>query len=195
MGLFARHFLDRHDRATELLVQLDHLRQDTVTLEIQAQVVGQHYGERLVADQRAAGEDGMAEALHLDLTGVGKGALIQQATDADQVFLLVGIANLMLQLVADVEVVFDRPLAATGDDGDFIQAGVQRLFNGILDQRLVHHRQHFLGHRLGRRQKTGAVTGRREETLLDHLGEALQVGGFWVRSLIRPLAPYNRCPV
>jgi hypothetical protein len=52
--------------------------------------------------------------------------------------------------------VFDRGLAAAGDEDELGNAGRLRLFHRVLDQRLVHHRQHFLRHRLGRRQKPGA---------------------------------------
>ena len=168
VGLFRRHFLDRHDGAAELVVQLDHLLQHAVAFEVQAQIVGQDHGERLVADQRTTGEDGVAEALHLHLAGVGEGALVDQPTDADQVLFLVGVADLVFQLVADVEVVFQRTLAAAGDDADLGKAGFQRLLHRVLDQQLVHHRQHFLGHGLGGREETSAVTGGREKTFLDH---------------------------
>jgi hypothetical protein len=40
-------------------------------------------------------------------------------------------------------------------------------FHGILNQRLVHHRQHFLRAGLGRRQETRAETGDREDCLLN----------------------------
>jgi len=146
---FRRHFLDRHDRATELVVQLDHLRQDRIAIEVDAQVVCQHHGERLVTDQRTAAEDRVAEAFHFDLAGVGERALVDQAADADQILLLVGVANLVLELIADIEVVFQRTLAASGHHRDFGQARGQCLFDPVLDQGLVHHRQHFLGHGFG----------------------------------------------
>lgn len=72
------HFLNGDDGAAELFVELDHLGQYAVAIEIQAQVIGQHHGESLVADQRAPGEDGVAKPLHCDLAGVGKGALVDQ---------------------------------------------------------------------------------------------------------------------
>src|SRR5690606_17860103 len=130
--------------------------------------IGQDHGEGLVADQRTTTEDGVAQAFHLDLAGVGKGALVDQAADADQVLLLVGAPNLVFQLVADVEMVLQGALAATGDHGDLGQPGLECLLDAILDQRLVDDRQHLLGHGLGGRQKASAVTGSREQTFLDH---------------------------
>ncbi|MNR54716.1 hypothetical protein D3C85_1749490 [compost metagenome] len=74
----------------------------------------------------------------------------------------------MLQFVADVEVVLERALAAAGHDGYFAEAGVQGLFNAVLDERLVHHWEHFLWHRLGGRQEASTVTGGGEQAFLDH---------------------------
>ncbi|MNY56170.1 hypothetical protein D3C86_1922220 [compost metagenome] len=106
MGLFRRNLLNGDDRAAELVVQLDHLGQHAVAIEVQAQVVGQDHGKGLVADQWARGENRMAEAFHFHLAGIGERALADQATDTGQVFFLVGIADLLFQFVADVEVVF-----------------------------------------------------------------------------------------
>ncbi|MND87023.1 hypothetical protein D3C80_790120 [compost metagenome] len=111
----------------------------------------------------------MAQAFHFSLTGVGERALVEQTTDADQVFFLVGALDLVFQLVADVEVVFQGALATTGDNGNLIQPSFQRFFNAVLDQWLVHHRQHFLGHGFGSRQEASAVTGCREQAFLDHI--------------------------
>ena len=55
----------------------------------------------------------------------------------------------VLQLEADVEVVFDGGLAAAGHDDDVLNARVHRLLHPVLDDGLVHDRQHLLGLRLG----------------------------------------------
>ena len=110
----------------------------------------------------------MAQAFHFDLTGVGEAALVDQTTDANQVLLLVGALDLVFELVAHVKMVFQRTLAATGDDGDLVEASLECLFNPVLNQWLVHHRQHFLGHCLGSRQEARAVTGSGEQAFLDH---------------------------
>ncbi|MCY1179509.1 hypothetical protein D9M73_199130 [compost metagenome] len=133
----------------------------------------------------------MAQALHFDLAGVGEGALVDQATDADQVFLLVGVADLAFQLVADVEVVFQGALATTGDNGNLIQPSFQRFFNAVLDQWLVHHRQHFLGHGFSRWQEASTVTGCWEQAFLDHISPCNGCVYEFRRSLIRRRVPYN----
>ncbi len=49
--------------------------------------------------------------------------------------------------------------AAARDDDDVLNAGMQRLFHAVLNDRLVHQRQHFFGMRLGGGQKSGPETG------------------------------------
>ncbi|MNE49657.1 hypothetical protein D3C80_1441930 [compost metagenome] len=110
----------------------------------------------------------MPQAFHFGLAGVGERAFVQQLADTNQVFFLVGALDLVFQFIADVEVVLERALAAAGNDGNFGQASVQCFFNPVLDQWLVHHRQHFLGHRLGCREEARAVTSSREQAFLDH---------------------------
>ena len=50
-------------------------------------------------------------------------------------------------------------LAAPGDHAELLDPGGACLFDRILDQGFVHDRQHFLGHRLGGRQKSRAEAG------------------------------------
>src|SRR5699024_2939225 len=51
-------------------------------------------------------------------------------------------------------------------------AGIHRFVHRILDQRTIQHRQHFLGHRLGGRQKTRAQTGHGENNFAQGLAHA-----------------------
>ncbi len=111
----------------------------------------------------------MAKPFHFHLAGIGKAALVDEAADADQVFLLVGVANLVFELVADVEVVFQRTLASAGDHGNLVESCRQCLFDPVLNQGFVHYRQHFLGHRLGCRKESRAISGRRKKAFLDHV--------------------------
>ena len=80
----------------------------------------------------------------------------------------------MLQLKRHVEMIFDSVLAAAGDDRDIANAGLNRLLDDVLDQRLVHQRQHFFGLRLCGRQKSGAESRSRENRFanLHHFREA-----------------------
>lgn len=166
MGIGRRHLLDGHDGAAKLPVQLDHLRQHAIPLQVQTEIVRQHYGKRLVTNQRATAENRMPQAAHADLAGVGKTAVFDQMANAMQVALLVTALNLLFQLVADIEMIFQGTLAAPGYHGDFMQASLQGFFHPVLDQRLVHHRQHLLGHGLGRRQEARAITGGGKQAFL-----------------------------
>ncbi len=58
--------------------------------------------------------------------------------------------------------IFDGAFVAPGDEDHLCDSRRDRLLDGVLDQRLVHHRQHFLGTRLGDGKKTGAHAGDRE---------------------------------
>ena len=55
--------------------------------------------------------------------------------------------------------ILDDAFVAAGDEDEMLDAGLARLFDDVLDQRLVHHRQHFLRDGLGRRQEPGAEAG------------------------------------
>ena len=121
--------------------------------------IGQQDCERLVADQFARGEDGMAQAQRLFLAHIGDVNQVRNLADDLQQVGLAALLQHFLQFVADVEVVFDRRFAASGDDDDLIAAGSNRFLNAVLNDGFVHQRQHFLGLRLGGRQEPGAQAG------------------------------------
>src|SRR5678815_1619481 len=69
-----------------------------------------------------------------------------------------------------VEVVFDGALATTRNDDDLIAAGGERFFDSILNDRLVHQRQHLLWHCLGGGQESCAeACGRKDGFAYFHL--------------------------
>ena len=67
--------------------------------------------------------------------------------------------RVVLQLVGHVEMVLDGLLAAPGDQDDVLDAGVDGFLHHVLDHRLVHQGQHFLGLGLGGREEPGAKAG------------------------------------
>ncbi len=67
------------------------------------------------------------------------------------------------ELDRDVEVIFNRVLAASRDEDDVADARGNRLLDAVLDDRLVDERQHFLRLGLGRRQESGAEAGNRKD--------------------------------
>ena len=60
----------------------------------------------------------------------------------EQTILAVG-GKFRLQFIGFVEMIFDGTFAAAGNKNHLGNAGRRRLFHRILNQRLVHHRQHF----------------------------------------------------
>ena len=72
-----------------------------------------------------------------------------------------------LQLESHVKVVFDRALVAAGHEDHLAHTGGIGLFDGVLDQGLVHHGKHFLRLRLGGWKEAGAETGNGKDRLVD----------------------------
>jgi hypothetical protein len=65
----------------------------------------------------------------------------------------------LLELEVAVEVILQRALAASGDEQDVLQSGLDRLLHHVLDGGLVDDGEHLLGRGLGRRQEAGAEAG------------------------------------
>ena len=63
--------------------------------------------------------------------------------------------------------ILDGLLAAPGDDQDLVAAGSHRLFHPVLDDGLVHQRQHLFGLSFGGGQKAGAQAGGWENGFAD----------------------------
>ena len=66
--------------------------------------------------------------------------------------------------------IFDGALAAPGDENDVLDARRDAFLDRILDQRLVHNGQHFLGDRLRRRQKSRSQPSYGQDGLAHFLG-------------------------
>src|SRR5699024_11908272 len=59
-----------------------------------------------------------------------------------------------LEPVDPVEMVLERSLVAPGDHENIAEAGIDGLFDDVLDRRLVDDGKHLLGGGLGRRKET-----------------------------------------
>ena len=88
-----------------------------------------------------------------------------------QSLFLAGLCQLFFQLRAAVEVILDDALVAAQNDEDIGDAGTHSFFHQILNGRLVHNGQHFLGHGFGFRQKPGTEAGCGDYGLTDFLHE------------------------
>src|SRR5690606_39468526 len=78
--------------------------------------------------------------------------------------------ELLLELVGLVEVVRDRVLVAVGDEDERVAPRLDGLVDGVLDQRPVDDRQHFLGNGLGGGEKAGTEAGHWEHGLANAYG-------------------------
>ena len=122
---------------------------------------------------------------------------VGQAADLVELVVLARRLERHLELDRAVEVVLEAALAATGDDEDVVDAGPHGLLDDVLDRRLVDHRQHLLGLRLGGGQEAGAQPGGRDDGLAHSLviGARLPVDqwmGTTVRARVDPRGPCAR---
>ena len=159
MNALARHFLDGDNvRALDAPARLDHL------LETPGIVLHQHVREqqreRLVPHQLARAPHGVSETERQLLTGEACGAGHRQvARQRLEIRMPLALDQCVLEFELPVEVILDHALVAAGDEDEMLDAGLARLVNDVLDQRPIEHRQHFLGHRLGRGEEPGAQPG------------------------------------
>jgi hypothetical protein len=121
------------------------------------EVVGQQHGHRLAAGQMARAPDGMSEPerplLPHEQHFAGR---TDRCFHALQLCLAAAQAQGLVQFELMIEVVLDGALVAAGDEDEALDPRSRGLLDRILDQRLVDDRQHFLRHRLGRRQEARA---------------------------------------
>ncbi len=159
------HALDGDDRPAQLLVDVDHLpERRRVRVD---DVVAEDHHERLVADQAFGDEHGVAEAERLALADVREVDEVGDLADLGKQIRLAARLEKRLELDVDVEVVLDGVLASAGDEDDVVHARGDGLLDAVLDDRLVHERQHLLGLRLGGRQEARAEAGDWEDRLAD----------------------------
>jgi hypothetical protein len=124
------------------------------------EVVREQNCEGIIAHSALGAEDSMAQAQLLWLAHKDAfDALRQEVTHHIGLFDLAFGPQRGLQLLIAVEVILDRPLVAPGHKDQRVDAGRNGLLGRILDERLVHDRQQFLRHSLGRRQETCTETG------------------------------------
>ena len=146
------------------------------------ELVAQEHDERVVAHVLAGHGHGVAEAERLALAHVVDVGQLGQVDHLGELVVLARLVEVVLELELAVEVVLDGALGPTGDDQDVVDAGGHGLLHHVLDGRLVDHRQHLLGLRLGGRQEAGAEAGGGDDGLADggswgaHAGQSRAVG-------------------
>src|SRR5262249_21238771 len=72
-----------------------------------------------------------------------------------------------LEFIRNIEMILDRIFAASGDDGDIANAGVDGFFDDILNERLVDKREHFLRLSLGGGKKSRPQSRRGKHCFCD----------------------------
>ena len=108
----------------------------------------------------------MAEAKRRLLTGEACRPGGWQVRHQGFIFLgLVAAAQRVLKLIGHVEVIFDGPLAAPGDENEMLYSGFSRFVHDMLHDRAVDDGQHLLRHGLGGGQKARAEAGDGENSL------------------------------
>ncbi len=154
------------DGAAGAGVDVGHLAQQRVARV--DEVVAEEDGEGLVADVRLGAQDGVAEAPRVALADVVHGGEVAGFLDLLEPVVVTLGGEGGLQLVIAVEVVFQGPLVTPCDHEDVVQPCRDGLLDHVLDGRLVHDGEHFLGRRLRRRKEAGAEARGRDDCLFDH---------------------------
>ncbi len=171
IGLLARHLGHRNHVAAGVAVDIGELPQ--ARRFRQHQVIRQQNGERVVTDKSAGAPDGVAKPqrhllAHRDHRPRFDLGLAQRC----QRLGLAAFLERGLQFEGNVEMLHQRGLAAPGDHAELLDPGRPSLLDGILYQRFVDHRQHFLGGRLGCGQESRAEARNGQNGLaqrLDHV--------------------------
>ena len=156
------HSGDACGRTAELLVGADELGADRVFAPDDVIAIDDHKG--VVAGKGFCHAHGVAQAQGLLLADEVDVGQVGDAQALLQHLLLAGCGQLLFQLRAAVEVVFDDALVAAQNDEDVGDAGTDGLFHQILDGGLVHKGQHPFGHGLGGGQHTGAKARSRDDS-------------------------------
>ena len=179
----------RDHRPVGLVVGVDQLADHRAIAH--AHVIGEDHREGFVPDQVLGHQHGVPQAQLLLLTDVRHLGEVADVADLPEHLDVALLLEQVLELVGEVEVVLDRPLLAGGDDDDLLDPGGDGLLDRVLDDRLVHQRQHLLGLRLGGREEACAPPGGGEDSLANAHGTST-IGGETVRSGAAPV--YHRTP-
>ena len=118
--VLARHALDREHRTVDPIEHVDQLL-DRRRIGVD-HIVAEDDGERLVADQLARDQHGVAEAERLALADVGEVDHVRDLADLVELLALAARLEKRLELHRHVEVILDRVLAAAGDEDDVVDA-------------------------------------------------------------------------
>ncbi len=166
--LFGRYSLDGEDRPADSFEHFNHLFQ--CRWACVDDVVCKNDGEGLVADQIGGDEHRMTEAEWLALTHVGDVDHVGDLANLLEQVELAALLKKAFELDVDVEMIFDGVLATSGHDDDVLDAGLDGLFDAILNDGLVDEGQHFLRLCFGGGKESRAEPGGGEHDLANSCG-------------------------
>jgi hypothetical protein len=157
-------FLNGHDVGAGVLVKLDHGGE--AALARLHDHVRQKQGERLVSDQFARAPYRMAKPeRHLLAGEAGLARSRLQLLQALQNLGFSALFQRVVELELNIEMILDHRLVASGDKDKMLDARFARFIDNILNDRPVHHRQHFLRNGLRSRKEARTQSRDREDCL------------------------------
>ena len=130
-------------------------------------VVAQQNGKGLVSHKTLGPPDGVAQSLGLLLPNVKDVGQVGGPPHLGQLVVLARLNQAGLQFGVIVKIVVHGRFGPVGDDQDVLNSCGHRLFDDILNHRLVHQGKHLLGHGLGGGQHTGPQPGGRDDGFFD----------------------------
>jgi hypothetical protein len=135
--------------------------------------VAQDDREGLSPNEVLGDQDGVAEAERFTLADVRKIDQIGYLPDLGEEILLPACFEKGFELDRDIEMVFNRVLAAARDQDDVVDTGGHGLLDTVLNDWFVDERQHLFGLRLRRREEAGSKAGYRENRFANGLSTAI----------------------
>ena len=161
-ALLWRDLLHGNHRRLVALEYLRHLPQDRRSAV--DQVIGQDHGKHLVVDRGLSAQHRVPQPERLGLPDVNAvDRFGDDFLDQLQQLALPARGELRLDLVGLVEVILDGALVSPRNEHHVANSRRHGFLDGVLNERLVDNRHHFLWARLGRREETAAHAGHGED--------------------------------
>lgn len=155
-GEIARHAFRQHLAAAGL-VKAGHHGGEVIAQRVRSTAVEddirQHHHKRVIPDDRAGAEDGVAQTQRLCLAHVHDGyARRANGLDFRQQLALHALLKQGFQLVGGIKVVFHRVLRGVRHQNNLFDPGGDDFVNNVLNHWLINDRQHLLWNCLCGRQ-------------------------------------------
>ena len=171
-NLLAWHTFEGHHHIRIAAVKpLDHACHDIRLCVEPDNRIAQRNDEGLISHERSGAEDGVPEPQLPALSRVEVLHRVSFELQVLQLLLASRLAQVRGQLFVNVEVLFDRGLAARRDEQNPADPGQAQFFHHILDHRFSADGQHLLGLALRGRQQAGSVASDRNNGDINRHGQ------------------------